>query len=207
MKSQLLDRISYFFSSSSSSSSSTSFSSSFSSSDQSWGFPTKVTTTDYYCHTVQSTTLVSNKLRWATFNLGKKTSKNTKKCNGIPAAEWLASPLNADSCDACRLTRQCFYDEKVEILAPSASTASFITSSSTTTLPQHIPYYFSSLSSSPLQSDQRKQNQQCALTPPTSINEREKSGIAEESERKNTDFCHTYKSLSIQIYNKDDFYD
>lgn len=198
MKGQFLNRISHFFSPASSSSSTL---------DQHRAYPTKVTTIDCCNDTLRSRSLLRNKARWATFSPDKKTWKKTKKCNDIPVGEWFASPLNAGNCDACKLTQQCFYDEKVEILAPSASTASFVTSSSTTTLPQHIAFYFSTLSNSAFGSAQKNQHQKSVVAPSTSIEEREDSEIAVESERKNADFRRTYKALSIQVYEKDDFYD
>lgn len=199
MKSQFLNRISHFFSSASSSSSKP---------DQHWASPTKVTTAGCCSDTFDRKFLLPNKARWATFHLDKKTWKRARKCNAIPVGEWLASPLTADNCNACKLTQKYFYDEKVEILVPSASTASFITSLSTTTLPQHIPFYFSTLSDSSFGSVQKNQHQTGAVAPSSiSIDGREDSGIIVESETKNADFRRTYRALSIQVYEKDDFYD
>lgn len=193
MKGQFLNRLSHFFT--------PSFSS-----DQISTSSTKETTADYYCRTVHSQLIVPKRTRWATLNIGKKTLKKAKKYNDIPAGEWFASPLHADSCESCKLT-QCFFDEKVEILAPSASTASFITSSSTTIQAQHIPYYLSSPSCLSLELDMENQDQEDAVTPPTLKDEKEDGEVTVEAEKKNNHFGRTYKVFSIQIYNKDDFYD
>ncbi|KAL7319024.1 hypothetical protein PS15m_002199 [Mucor circinelloides] len=193
MKGQFLNRLSHFFTPSSSS-------------DQISTSSTNKTTTDYYCHSAHSQPIVPKRTRWATLNIGKKILKKTKKYNDIPAGEWFASPLNADNCEPCKLT-QCFFDEKVEILAPSASTASFITSSSTTIQAQPIPYYLSSPSCLSLELDQKNQGQEDTVTPRTLKDEKEDSEVTVEAKKKNNDFGRTYKVFSIQIYNKDDFYD
>ncbi|KAF1801816.1 hypothetical protein V8B55DRAFT_1474204 [Mucor lusitanicus] len=205
MKAKFLTRISDILSSTSSISTLSS-----SVSGQDWASPSKVTTSDSYYHTLQIKPFASNKTPWASLKIGKKGFKKSKKRNDIPATEWFASPLTADRCDVCEHTGQSFYDEKVEILAPSASVASFISSSSTTSLPRHIPYYFSPVStSSGLQSNQKNQHpKSLPLTPLKSIGEREDSGINMDSEKKNNAFRPTvYKRLSTQVYSKDDFYD
>lgn len=202
MKHQMLNRISRLFSSSSPSTPTTS---------------NEITTITEYKHsTVKQKKPCTNgtqkRNRWSTLGIGKKTKRNS-----IPVGEWFSAPItennkNRDSViSSSPINVGCYYDEKVEIIVPSASINSFLTTTSTNSGYQHAPFYFSSPSLSPQQEVDEQLH-----TPRTSIDEQE----SQKQEKHNsitqtvglaTMVNHILSDAFVvadkDIFDKDDFYD
>lgn len=151
-------------------------------------------------------TATYKKHRWSTLGIGKKT-----KHNSIPVGEWFSSPIekdkNRDSAIASSpVNVGCYYDEKVEIIVPSASINSFLTATSMNSGFQHAPFYFSSPSLSP----QHEVDEQLH-TPRTSIDEQEMLQKQEKTVGLATMVNHILSDAFVvadqDIFDRDDFYD
>ncbi|KAL9549374.1 hypothetical protein PS6_006111 [Mucor atramentarius] len=133
-------------------------------------------------------TATYKKHRWSTLGIGKKTKRNS-----IPVGEWFSSPIerdkNRDSAIASSpVNVGCYYDEKVEIIVPSASINSFLTATSMNSGFQHAPFYFSSPSLSP----QHEQKQEKTVGLATMVNH-----ILSDA----------FVVADQDIFDRDDFYD
>ncbi|CAO0797493.1 unnamed protein product [Mucor circinelloides] len=151
-------------------------------------------------------TATYKKHRWSTLGIGKKTKRNS-----IPVGEWFSSPIekdkNRDSAIASSpVNVGCYYDEKVEIIVPSASINSFLTATSMNSGFQHAPFYFSSPSLSP----QHEVDEQLH-TPRTSIDEQEMLQKQEKTVGLATMVNHILSDAFVvadqDIFDRDDFYD
>lgn len=153
-------------------------------------------------------TATHKKHRWSTLGIGKKTSKRSS----IPVGEWFSTPTteqdkNRDSVIASSpVNVGCYYDEKVEIIVPSASINSFLTATSMNSGFQHAPFYFSSPSLSP----QHEVDEQLH-TPRTSIDEQEMQQKQEKTVGLATMVNHILSDAFVvadqDIFDRDDFYE
>ncbi|KAG2215143.1 hypothetical protein INT46_006529 [Mucor plumbeus] len=173
------------------------------------------TITEYNHNTIKQTKPCTNgtqkRNRWSTLGIGKKTKRNS-----IPVGEWFSSPTTENSNNRDSVISSspvdvgCYYDEKVEIIVPSASINSFLTTTTTNSGYQHAPFYFSS----PCLSPQQEVDEQLH-TPRTSIDEQELQKQEKHSITQtvglvtmvNHILSDAFVVADEDIFDKDDFYD
>ncbi|CEP18954.1 hypothetical protein [Parasitella parasitica] len=159
------------------------------------------------------------KSRWSTLGIGRKTKRQ-----GIPVGEWLPPPLpiekttkkpaekdtNRDSVISSTPSNVgCYYNEKVEIIVPSASINSFLSTTSNNSGHQHASIYFSSPCMSPqLEVDEHLH------TPRTSIDDQESlkpekpyAQVHGLGIMVNHILKDAFTVADHDIFDKDDFYD
>ncbi|KAI8637958.1 hypothetical protein BD408DRAFT_423715 [Parasitella parasitica] len=234
MKHQMLNRLSRLFSSSSNSTAPKSSSTSTNTTSTTTTTTTTTTNTtatsvsyepSHYNHsTLRQKQTYSNstqkKSRWSTLGIGKRAKRQ-----GIPVGEWLPPPpppiekatkkptekdTNRDSVISSTPSNVgCYYDEKVEIIVPSASINSFLSTASNNSGHQHTSFYFSSPRMSPqLEADEHLH------TPRTSIDDQESlkpekpfAPVHGLGIMVNHILKDAFTVADHDIFDKDDFYD